>query len=133
MSFPNLIEVKDVKKIFPDLESNLNTPIKNYIPTATWDTYQDAEVKEVPTDEAKLNNLKMACSYKVLMWLEGSGKIESSSNEITSMKDAGFSVTFKQAVSSKKQPKSYSEWYAYYLNRLKSRPPVGGKSRRGWR
>jgi hypothetical protein len=133
MSFPNLVEVKDVKKVYTDLPSSVNAAVKNYISTATMDTYQDANIKEVPTDENILHNLKLACSYRILMWLESTGKIESSSNEIASMKDAGFSVSFKQSPSGNNQPKSYSEWYVNYLNKIKPRPPVGGSSRRGWR
>jgi len=132
MSFLNLVEVKDVKGVYPELPSNLNTPVKNYIPTATMDTYQDAKINELPTDEMVLHNLKLACCYKILMWLESGGKIESSSNEISSMKDAGFSIAFRQTASGNNQPKSYSEWYVYYLNKLKPRPPVGGSSLRGW-
>jgi hypothetical protein len=133
MSFPNLAEVKDVKVVYPDLPSSVNAAIKNYIPTATEDTYQDAHIEEVPTDAKILHNLKLACCYKILVWLESTGKIETSNNEIASMKDSGFSVTFKQSSSGKKQPKSYGENYVYYLNKIKGRPPVGGSSRRGWR
>lgn len=132
MSLPNLVEVKDVKGVYSDLPNSINAAVKNYISIATMDTYQDANINETPTDENILHNLKLACCYKILMWLESTGKIESSSNEISSMKDAGFSVSFKQSASGNNQPKSYSENYVYYLNKLKGRPPIGGSSRRGW-
>jgi hypothetical protein len=128
VSLTNLCEVKDIRNEYPDLPTSMNSKVKNKIPTATIDTYQDAKLSEDATDEMILHNLKMACVYKILIWLEGLGSIEGYNTDVSSFKDGDFAVTFKGKESSG-QPTSYQGWYKYYLSKIKTpRPPVGGRN-----
>lgn len=127
MAFDDLCTIQDIRAEYPDLATTHNSSINKKIPGATIEVYADAGLTETPTDETSLYNLKMACIYFILSWLEENGMVDSGSGEISSMGDGDFSVTFNQVrVESKGGiAKGYDEKYLKYIRKLKPLPPVG--------
>ena len=130
MSFPNLCTVQDVKGLYLDFPSALNGMAKNHIIRFTSDIYSDLHLTTQVTDPDKLEDMKWACAFKVLAYLESLGLIEGSSEDLVRMSDGDFMVMFQkfQKQNLGEMPTTFKNWYAYYMRKLLPRPPIGSKN-----
>jgi hypothetical protein len=131
-SFPDLCELSDIKTVYQKFPSTLNGIAKANISRITNDIYNDLKFTEIPDDD-KLENMKWACVFKVLTYLETLGLVEGSSQNISRLGDGDFNIMYKDQPEKGvgNIPRSYEEWYGYYFRKLLPRPPLG--SRNNWR
>lgn len=139
MPFDDLCSIDDIKGIFYDFPASL-TPLANeLISNFTQTIYQDAHITTTPVPdgtlltEQKIFNMKLACSFKVLAYMESMGLVETSSDNIVRMMDGDFMVMYQKDARAGlgDMPGTYRGLYGYYFRKLLPLPPKGSKH--NWR